>query len=137
HDRSHYFSLGFTQESVSSSPARVGQITLQGYRRYVVGFGIDVHEDRRCSHPRNAAAGGKECVGAGDNGVSRSDLQSHQDGHERIRPGGNADGMWRTAILADRLLERCYFWPENKALADMDFAELRANRFSQRVVLFA
>jgi hypothetical protein len=76
-------------------------------------------------------------VGARDNGVSRSNLQSHQDGQERIRSGGNADGIRRTAVVADRLFECRCLWPENKALAGKNFVELSTNRLSERAVLFA
>ena len=59
------------QESVFSPATLLDQITLQRGRGDVIRFGIDIDEDRRGADPRDAAAGGKERIGARDHGVAR------------------------------------------------------------------
>ena len=50
----------------------------------LIGAGIDIHEDRCCSHSRNAAGGGEEREWGGDHLVTHADVQGHEAAEQRI-----------------------------------------------------
>src|SRR5205085_1939040 len=113
------------------------EVKFERSRRNIVGDRIDVDENRGGSDACDTTARREKRIVAREDGVPGAELHRHEDRKKRVRPGGNADGVGRTAITGDLLLERFDFRTKNEIMGGQHLIDRAPNRLSERRILFA
>src|ERR1700757_4102685 len=86
---------------------------------------IDIDKNRLSADSNNRTGGAKEGKRRGNDGVSRSDSQGHQNEQLRVGPGGCAYAEFRSGQGSNPLFKFFYFRSEDKGLRVTDLRQIR------------
>ena len=97
--------------------------------------GIDIHQHGPGADARDAAGGGEERIGRGDDFVAGTDVERHQRREERVGAGRHADRVRHAEPCGELAFERLDFGAEDEALAVAHARDGREHFVAKRRVL--